>query len=461
MENQQLGDDSATYFINQKSSSSGPERSMAYRLIERSLLLALLFVCGMYRVWPQDKNCYCSISGSIVEQENVPLSADVLIYKLEIQDGRATPAPACTTKTDGEGRYVCNLRSRGQYIVQAHARQQPAREKVNLPAPTTIYPVTFYPNTTNVDTAIRLVITDGERGSANIMFAAVEPSTIHVALPTNPPRSSLTVSMHGHDYDLATEIIAAYNAAAGTFDIHSISPGIYRIDAGWYADAADHRATVTTTTQSNLVATINLQETTNARIEGKLQEGTWPQLKWPSALVLRSTGNGIQKELASSVSSDGRIVFPSVPAGEYRLAVQGAGDTFVQLVALNGKSLPDGRIPVAVGERYGLLDIQLSNLAASVEGKVDTGSETGAVSVVIQSEFDGEVRTLTTDQQKHFQIMGLSPGQYRLYAWSSLQNVEYRNADYLARFVRDSTEVNLDEAEHATQVELHLSQQVD
>ncbi len=426
---------------------------------KRNALLLFLIGSVPRHIQAQDKNCYCSISGTVVDRDMNYLVSEVIAYKLDIQDGRAIPLPACSVKTDSEGYYVCALHSKGQYIVQAHARQQPVAVKVDGKNPPRVYPLTFYPNATNIDAATRLSIADGERGSANITLVSVRPITAHVELPSKPSRATIAIALHGRDYDLPAGIAAAYEATTGSFVISSIPPETYRINTAWFSEKIDHRATVVATVQSQSVSTFNVQESSNSRIEGTVEEEAWPQPRWPSAVVLQSIGDSVRKELTSPISPDGHVMFPSVPNGEYRLIAQGADDTFVESVSVNGKQLPDQQAMTVDGEKFDLLDIKLSNHAASAEGKVSMAPHTGRASIVIQSMSDEEVRIVTTDTLQHFLITGLSPGEYRLYAWSSLKNIEYRNPDYLARFIRDSTKIILDEDEHETQLEVPLLRQ--
>jgi hypothetical protein len=106
-------------------------------------------------------------------------------------------------------------------------------------------------------------------------------------------------------------------------------------------------------------------------------------------------------------------------------------------------------------DAYAPLEVELSSQAASIEGIVE-GDNEGKVSLVVQSVEDNDIRTLETDARRHFAIHGLRPGQYLIYAWPSLDQVEYRNPMFLNRFKDNSTAVSLDNSEHAQQVEIKL-----
>jgi hypothetical protein len=84
------------------------------------------------------------------------------------------------------------------------------------------------------------------------------------------------------------------------------------------------------------------------------------------------------------------------------------------------------------------------------------GDNEGKSCLVVQSVEDNEIRTLETDSRRHFVIGGLPPGRYLIYAWATFDQVEYRNPTFLTRFKDSSTSVDLDNSEHAQQVEVKL-----
>jgi hypothetical protein len=146
-----------------------------------------------------------------------------------------------------------------------------------------------------------------------------------------------------------------------------------------------------------------------------------------------------------------------VPNDEYRLKLQDAGDTFVRSISVRGKELQGQRIVVTAGEAYGPIEVELSNKAASLEGTISgNGQASSKASVVVQSIDEGDMQTVETDQRQHFSVVGLRPGGYRLFAWTSLHDVEYRNPEYLSRFANQCTAVVLNEAEHVTEVTVQL-----
>jgi hypothetical protein len=66
------------------------------------------------------------------------------------------------------------------------------------------------------------------------------------------------------------------------------------------------------------------------------------------------------------------------------------------------------------------------------------------------------VTVVTPDSNRAFIARNLPPGNYRLFAWSGIEDAEYRNAAELARLKKNSTEIHVDNDSHLTGVELIL-----
>jgi hypothetical protein len=104
------------------------------------------------------------------------------------------------------------------------------------------------------------------------------------------------------------------------------------------------------------------------------------------------------------------------------------------------------RILVVAGQRLGVLDVQLGTSTATLSGVLNVQQvipdRTG---VVLQSVGSNQVIVAMADEQRHFSLRNLPPGDYRLYAWDDLDDVEYRNPQYLKTFQNKSTSLTVDD----------------
>lgn len=73
---------------------------------------------------------------------------------------------------------------------------------------------------------------------------------------------------------------------------------------------------------------------------------------------------------------------------------------------------------------------------------------------MLQSVGSDQVTVAVADAQKRFSLRDIPPGDYRLYAWDDLDDVEYRNPQYLKTFQNKSTSLTVDGNAPITDVEL-------
>jgi hypothetical protein len=125
-----------------------------------------------------------------------------------------------------------------------------------------------------------------------------------------------------------------------------------------------------------------------------------------------------KKPYAATVGPDGSFSIPTVIDGEYELNVEHANGAFVQSITVAGRDVSPQRILVVAGQRLGVLDVQLGTSTATLSGVLNVQQvipdRTG---VVLQSVGSNQVIVAMADEQRHFSLRNLPPGDYRLYAW--------------------------------------------
>jgi hypothetical protein len=56
-------------------------------------------------------------------------------------------------------------------------------------------------------------------------------------------------------------------------------------------------------------------------------------------------------------------------------------------------------------------------------------------------------RTVETDIRGRYELTGIAPGSYELFAWSELEGAAYRNADFMADFEGRGIPVRIEDPE--------------
>jgi len=139
------------------------------------------------------------------------------------------------------------------------------------------------------------------------------------------------------------------------------------------------------------------------------------------------------------------LTFAGLPTGMYPVSAR-YGDTNV----LNG--LMDISMGVAAPLR-----IVLSPNGASVNGTVTDSDDEPAAGVVVTLVPKGDgthpdhlYQTVRTNMDGTFQIQGIAPGDYRIYAWEDLESGAERDPSFVGQFTDFGAEISVDEGEAET-----------
>jgi len=151
---------------------------------------------------------------------------------------------------------------------------------------------------------------------------------------------------------------------------------------------------------------------------------------------------------------DGALLLPEVYSGRYQLGyVRGLPpDTFVLSARQGSRDVLKQDIVVEGAETN--LEIVASPGAGLLEGNVTNASgnpvHNGLVALIPESplkerkDYYGAYKETRTDQNGGFEIGGITPGAYQVYAWSDAPASAFRNAEFMKPFVGKGTPATLD-----------------
>jgi hypothetical protein len=247
-------------------------------------------------------------------------------------------------------------------------------------------------------------------------------------------------------------------AKDGTFVLQRVPPGSYNIHAG-YADR-DTRAPVWVVRQLDVIGAdvegFTLAFTPSNLIRGHLNWEGGKQEDFSTLTVfLWSTDENSPLGKRSEVSPDGSLLFRNVNEGEYRVSIS-SRDTacHVKFARVGSTPMVDGKISIHSGADNSL-EVGVSCLAPQVDGQVLTSDPLPAAGVFVvlvpelrlraQSSDYSEART---DQNGHFLLKGIEPGDYKLFSWSSVEEGDWYDADFLKPFEEKGVSVHLEEGDH-------------
>ncbi len=159
---------------------------------------------------------------------------------------------------------------------------------------------------------------------------------------------------------------------------------------------------------------------------------------------------------------DGSFEIDQVGEGDYRVQLwELPEDVYLKSAQLAGEDVLDSGLRVSRKQPPGLLELVLSANGGRIDGGVmkDQQPFSGARVILIpepsRRTLDRFYKETSTDQYGRFTLRGIVPGDYKLFAWETVEEGAYRSPDFLRSYEDRGQAVHVDEGSHlAEQLQL-------
>jgi hypothetical protein len=347
---------------------------------------------------------------------------------------------------------------------------------------------TFYPGVDDIASARAIDLSPGaELDSVNLTLSQ-RPPTHHIrgrvidSRTGKPPAKAQVVSTTqtpGLAVNSVVDLVAMqlptnnYNSSTGTFEIRDLLPGAYIVRALVQdpapTAAAGRDGPQPPATSSGLVAvSVGDSDVENVvvtvipagtiagriRVDGQQQSVTPDRLRLqlisrsPVSPALAST-NIARSTFTAAAASDFTFKFANISVGDYRLTVQGQGAVaagarpgsnaiYIKEARFDGTDVLNGPLRIS-GTASGTLDILLGIGGGQVSGTLtDRRSQPVPVTQVIlvpdrYRDRPELYRVVNTDENGHFNLVGVTPGDYKLFSWDGLEPNAWFDPDVMAQ----------------------------
>jgi hypothetical protein len=410
------------------------------------------------------------ITGHVFDENGEPVQrALVRVLRPTGRGKRQDTQEAGTGVTNDLGEFRIYDLNPGRYYIAVTYDPWSAREGFDpKPRPRLLkkgYSATFFPNTTDPSKAQTLALSPGqELTSIDFRMELVTMNTVSgkiLNLPaTNTTRGGMNISMSPRGSGLlALDTIDAHSVGKdGTFTLYRIPPGSYYIQAGYFdRETMDQ---LWTSRQLELtgedIEGITLAFAPSNTVRGHVQWEGSKQEDFSSLMVFLSPvaeDSGVVKH--SEVKPDGSLLFLHLNEGEYRPSIRSTDvDCHIKSGRAGSSPMVDGKVSIHSGADNSL-ELMASCRAPRVEGQVLNGDSLPAVGVFVVlvpeprlREQPSEFVTAKTDQNGHFLLKGILPGDYKLFSWDSVEEGDWYDADFLKPFEDKGIPIHLDESDH-------------
>jgi protocatechuate 3,4-dioxygenase beta subunit len=410
------------------------------------------------------------LTGKILDSDGDPMpNVSISVSRYPPTSARWREQPGYTGTND-LGEFRISGLSPGRYLVTANAagraRQTAEPAQKDQAKEELFYTTSYYPGTADKSQAVPVEVHAGEEIPINFGLVAARGFQIRGTAPKANPGTFAEVMLVSRSERSQTRVDSRAIGADGTFEFQGVLPGSYslRLVVSSFPDMQTmSSAPVNVEVSNGDVDGVRLQHVPGSRVHGRLRLDGGQKIDWSQLSVFLLSDNetdsmvsyGNRQPTFARVKNDGFFEIKDVPAGTYRVIVESNDralrDYITKSVNLDGQDVEDSGFTVG-GATYAL-DIVISVRAGTIEGTVLDSKDHAvpyATVVCVPGAERRKRRDLfrqdTTDEQGHFHLRGLNPGEYTVLAWEDLED-DYRDPEFLKSNEARGQNVRLDEGD--------------
>jgi hypothetical protein len=163
--------------------------------------------------------------------------------------------------------------------------------------------------------------------------------------------------------------------------------------------------------------------------------------------------SGREGEYHFGLGTSGFGATPTIPPDSYRLELtQLPAGTYVREVTIGGKDVRNE--PIHMDDDTDI-DIVFSESRAVVKGVVVDATGAKLPDAIVALVPDGSLRnvmdlyrSVVTDVNGGFEIQGIAPGNYHLFAWPDLPGAAYRNVEFMKKYDDSGVPLTINKDSH-------------
>jgi hypothetical protein len=395
-----------------------------------------------------------NVGGRLIDNNGQPaVGVNLQLLKaIYSPSGQRVFQNAGSARTNDRGEYRFFWVTPGRYYVAGGSSSASFTFGVSNTSPNEpgdSYLLTYYPGVTDINRATPVDVKSGSEMALDFVTPRQQLYTISGKVVDPNPVAAATGHIPAVTLSLAFQLLTggagtftmnqAYDPATGTFVMRDVLPGSYILQAAAPPSSARMPVEIVNSNVEGLVVTLDSGVNINGRfvVEG----GDMP----PSNTLrvqMRLMTNGAQNWVgalpsSSPLAADGSFTIPSVIQGQYRVSVLPSQDFYVKELRYDRADALNS--PIEVSRRNsdsGTMEVVISRNVGQIDGVIsdDKGQPVPGVQAVLIPDTRGRVdlyRTATADQGGRFVMRGITPGDYKLFAWESLENYGYFDPDVM------------------------------
>ena len=398
------------------------------------------------------------ITGHVYDEDSEPVVyAQVMAMHYVYLNGQRQLVGNGGGQTNDLGEFRIFGLSPGQYFVQAMLRNNRFGNAKSRQGYVPIY----YPGVSDASRAAPVLVRGGDEFSGidislqPIRTVTVKGNVINAGCGANARGVMVFLHEQGPNQNFGLQNSTRPANAQGAFEIANVIPGSYYLYAMLIEEGRQCFGRQSLEVGDADIDGVTLTVAPGVEIKGHLRvegqsdsnTGSFAVSLVPKAIWMPFGGGR-----TDSAKPDGSFLIKNATEGDYEINVENLPENyFVKSARLDGVDVLTAGVTVDTKQAPGTLEIVVSPNGANVDGVISKDQQPfqGATVTLIPDPPHRAERRLfkstTTDQNGHFLLQGLSPGDYKVFAWEKVEPGAYTSPEFLQPYE------NLGESVHITE----------
>lgn len=408
-----------------------------------------------------------AIYGRVTDPSGQPIEHMPLrLTARSLREGRRMWEPRAMAESDEDGHFRFPNLMPGTYYVAAGPLDSEPRILAAGEKAKTGFPHVYYPGVPDFSSAQPIQLTAGQQMEADFSLGAVPIYQVSGTISGRQPDQGVGFQLltpSGDDISLPSN----FNMETGTFKLQDVPSGSYIVRAISQADLQPMRAEAHVNVATNIedlrltlapTVTIPIVVRMESRASSGSSNSPWSPDHPPVSVRLIPADLNTAEQFSSYEHRSGHptMVLQSVDPGNYTAVLMPQPPWYVQSATYAQTNLLYDDMLVVSGQSYPM-EIALRDDSASLTATVKSsdGSPVNATVIVVPQPAGKISPRVVRGGSNEFSAYGLAPGEYLVFAFDRIDDLEYASPDAFAPYASQAAHVTLTPNQKA-QVSLDL-----
>jgi hypothetical protein len=380
------------------------------------------------------------------------------------REGRKRWEQRGMTETDEDGRFRFPNLTPGTYYLAAGPSNVGTQLLAADEKPKTGFALVYYPGVPDVSSASPIQLSPGQQTEADFSLSVVPVYQLSGTVTGYLPEQGVGIQIFNPSGD-EVQLPTSFNMESGAIHVDNVPAGSYIVRAFCQTVAQTLRAEVRVNVASNpeslrLVLGPAISIPVVVRMESRSSSnlaaaGTNPNQGSQPVSVRLISNETASPEVDSTPVQQGQgrgaLMLQNVDSGTYAVDVAAQAPWYVQSATYGQTNILYDDLLAATGGPSYPIEIVLRDDSASIAGTIKSSDgNVSQATIIVLSQPASRITPKTAQAGSGgFNVAGLAPGEYLVFAFDQVDGMEYSNSDVLRGYASEAAHITLSPNQNA------------